>query len=116
MSKKNYNKISTEAAKANVESEMVETVEETVATTEPVVEDKIPEIKVFYGVVDNCDRLNVRVQPMKEAPVLEVITKGTEVEMHTTKTSGGFYDIQVQIPGKGKIHGFCMKKYITVKK
>lgn len=114
MSKKNYNKISTEAAKANVEPEKVETVKEEVV--EPIVENKIPEIKVFYGVVDNCTRLNVRVQPMKEAPVLDVIDKGTEVEMHTTKTSGGFYDIQVNIPGKGKIHGFAMKKYITIKK
>lgn len=114
MSKKNYNKISTEAAKANVEPEIVETATEEVV--ESVVEDKMPEIKVIYGVVDNCEKLNVRVQPMKDAPVLEVISKGTEVEIHTTKTSGGFYDIQVQIPGKGKIHGFCMKKYITIKK
>lgn len=113
MSKKNYNKISTEVAKANTE---VETVEETVVTTETVLEEKIPELKVFYGVVDNCDRLNVRVAPSKDSPVLAVITKGTKVEMHTTKTSDGFYDIQVQIPDMGKVHGFCMKKYITIKK
>lgn len=118
MSKKNYNKISTEAAKANVEAETVESVvEEAVITAEPIVE-VAPKEKVIYGVVDNCARLNVRSKPSTKSEVICVIPAGLKVVVSKMGTTGGFYEVHSVDNGEATegFHGFCMKKYITIKK
>lgn len=116
MSKKNYNKISTEAAKANAEVEKVEeTVIEEVA--EPVIE-AIPEVKVIYGIVANCAKLNVRSKPDIKSQVVCVVTAGLEVVVVEDEAYGDFYEVHSIDNGDATegFHGFCMKKYITIKK
>ena len=115
MSKKNYNKISTEAAKVNVEPEIVETVTEEVL--EPVVEES-PKVEVIYGVVDNCARLNVRSKPNIKSEVVCVIPAGLKVVVAKMGTTAGFYEVHSVDNGGATegFHGFAMKKYITIKK
>lgn len=116
MSKKNYNKISTEAAKANVE---VETTEETVIeeVIEPIVEEE-PKVEVIYGVVDNCARLNVRSKPNIKSEVVCVIPAGLKVVVEKADVHGNFYKVKSVDNGNASegFNGFCMKKYITIKK
>lgn len=107
--KKNYNKISTEKAKAEVVEE-VEAVVETVEAVE-VVEEVVEEPVVMIGVVANCEKLNVRSKPNVKSDVVCIITKGTEVEIQEANSSKDFYNVI----GDG-FNGFCMKKYISVKK
>lgn len=120
MSNKNYNKISTEAAKAHVEPEKVEetVMEETTETVvEPVIAEE-PKVEVIYGVVDNCARLNVRSKPNIKSEVVCVIPAGLKVVVAKMGTTGGFYEVHSVDNGEATegFHGFCMKKYITIKK
>lgn len=116
MSKKNYNKISTEAAKANVEAEIVEeTVTEEVV--EPIVEEE-PKVEVIYGIVDNCARLNVRSKPNIKSEVVCVIPAGLKVVVDKVDVKGNFYKVSSVNNGNASegFNGFCMKNYITIKK
>ena len=95
----NYNKMSEKSVK---DAEVVETVTETVA----------PPPEPVFGVVDNCSKLNVRVKPNKDADVVCVIAKGTEVLIDKSKSTKKFYKVESPT---GPIDGFCMKEYITIK-
>lgn len=63
------------------------------------------------GVVSNCDRLNVRTEPSVDATIVCEITKATEVEIDTEKSTDDFYKISTA----SGIDGYCMRKYITDK-
>ena len=109
--RKNYSKISTEGAKAKQTDET-----KIESSLEPEVTKKVehkPEVKTIKGVVDNCERLNVRTNPSLNAAVESVIDKGTEVEI--TDSYGDFYFVRTDTTTKG-INGWCMKKYIRVDK
>ena len=96
----NYNK--PETVVENVE----DVVEETVTQNTPVVEE--PEVKVVYGVVANCEKLNMRSKPSKQADVICILTKGDNVEIVETK--GEFYFVKSE-----DSQGFCMKEFIEIK-
>lgn len=116
-SKKNYNKISTDAAKANVETKnVVETAEE--PETKVEVKEEAPAIKVTYGVVSGCDRLNVRSKPNIKSDVICTILKGTEVVVAESGSTKDFYEVHSkdQANSTEGFHGFCMKQYVTIKK
>lgn len=98
----NYNKMSEKSVKETKTVETVGTVEETVA----------PPPEPVFGVVDNCTKLNVRVKPNKDADVVCVIAKGTEVIIEKEKSTKKFYKVYSPT---GPIDGFCMKEYITIK-
>ena len=120
MSKKNYNKISTEAAKANVEAETVtEEVVETVSepVVEPIIEEE-PKVEVIYGIVDNCSRLNVRSKPNIKSEVVCVIPAGFKVVVDKVDVKGNFYKVSSVNNGNASegFNGFCIKNYITIKK
>jgi uncharacterized protein YgiM (DUF1202 family) len=95
--KKNYNKISTEAAENQVKEEVVETPTE---QTSP-----IP-----VGVVANCKKLNVRKKPDLGAKVIKVLDVNDEVEI-IDGADKDFYEVALSKGTKG----FCMKKYIKIK-
>lgn len=101
---KNHNK--PETVVENVE----DVVEETVTQNTPVVEE--PEVKVVYGVVANCEKLNMRSEPSKQADVIRILTKGDEVRIVETK--GEFYAVSVDNGTEG-LNGFCMKEFIEIK-
>lgn len=97
---KNYNK--PETVVENVE----EVVEETATQNVPVVEE--PEVKVVYGVVANCEKLNMRSKPSKQADVICILTKDDNVEIVETK--GEFYFVKSE-----DSQGFCMQEFIKLK-
>lgn len=108
MSKKNYNKISTEKVKTVdevVEEAVLETVEEVVETAEAVVEEA-PVVKPeIVGVVVGCSKLNIRKEPGLNAAIVGTLNAGDKVIIH--ETVGEFYRI-----GSPE---YCMKKFISIK-
>lgn len=109
--RKNYSKISTEGAKSKPteETKIESTLDQ--ETTEKVENKSTPKIR--KGVVDNCERLNVRTNPSITAAIDTVIEKGTEVEI--TESNGDFYFVRKDSSTEG-FNGWCMKKYISVMK
>lgn len=108
MSKKNYNKISTERAKA-----VEEVVEEAVleAVEEEVVENVVKETPVkkpVIGVVVGCSKLNIRKEPSLNADILLTVDAGEQLIIH--ETVGDFYKV-----GNPEIGEYCMKKFISIK-
>lgn len=71
---------------------------------EPVVQ------KTLSGVVIDCDRLNIRESPKKDAAVVCTIPRGTVVTVDKTESARGFYKVCL-VSG---IEGFCMKQYISI--
>lgn len=64
-----------------------------------------------YGVVTDCERLNVRVKPgLVGTKVVCVIDTGTKVEIDESASTEEWYKVTLD---NGK-YGYCMKKYITV--
>ena len=121
--KKKYNNYSKMANEPKTE-EVIETstLEEAVAVdaetvTEPVEEIPVVEpVKVKYGEVVNCTKLNVRWSPDAKADIIGTIDKGTTVEIQGTKTTNGFYEVEVFMPAPRKVKGYCMKKFIKINK
>lgn len=99
-SKKNYNKISTEA----------KTADEEIVKEEVVTEEPTNEVETLTGIVCNCKKLNVRKKADLEAKVLRVLDENDEVEVIDGTDTKDFYEIKL-----GKSTGFCMKKYIKIK-
>ena len=67
-------------------------------------EELKPEVKT--GRVVNCQLLNVRKRPKRDAEILRVIAKDDEVEI--LNTSGEFLRVQLS----DGTYGFCMTTYI----
>lgn len=112
MAKKNYNSMSKTAN--NVEETKTEiNVEETAKVEKE-------ETKKVFGIVSNCERLNVRVHPNIKSEVLAVIRKGVEVEITTIPSTKDFYPVTVKVNDSESedqyVNGYCMKKYISIKK
>lgn len=78
--------------------------------TKPVdkVSEEVKETKQRIGIVSNCERLNVRKNPEKDADVLCVLEVGSEVMV--TDDISEFYKV---ITGAG-IEGYCIKQFIKV--
>ena len=116
----NYSKMANEPKKEEVvETSTLEEVEaaEAETVTEPVEDIPVVEaVKVKYGEVVNCTKLNVRWHPDAKADIIGTIDKGTTVEIHDTKTTNGFYEVQVFMPAPRKVKGYCMKKFIRITK
>lgn len=76
-------------------------------TEEPVVEEK----KDIIGIVDGCDRLNVRKEPSKESDIVCVVDKLTELNIDSEKSTDEFFKV-ITLSG---VEGYCMKKFIKIK-
>lgn len=74
---------------------------------EPVVEEK----KDIIGIVDGCDRLNVRKEPSKESDIVCVVDKLTELNIDSEKSTDEFFKV-ITLSG---VEGYCMKKFIKIK-
>ena len=85
-----------------------EVIEEVVEEVEAVTEEVIP--KPVIGVVSNCDRLNVREKPFKEANVLTILGGGCDVIINEHLSTETFYHVQT----RHGIQGFCQKDYISI--
>ena len=91
---------------ATYEKEVLQVVEE------HIVEVEQEEVKDVIGIVFGCDKLNVRKEPSKEAQVLCVLDKTSEVKIDMkANTTPDFYKV---VTATG-VEGYCMSKYILVK-
>ena len=95
----------------NEDEEEVEK-EPEVKENEEVNEDENSEIK--NAVVVNCAKLNVRKEPNKEAEVLCIIDKNTEITVDVVNSTEDFYKVFTS-SNETLIEGYCVKKFIEVK-
>lgn len=117
MAHKNYNQMSNKSNKQNkVETkEVIETVE-TVEVVEPievpevVIEETEPEAVEY--VVTNCEKLNVRKNPSLSAKVECVVAAQSVVVVFPD----GSNDEWAEVATESGNYGYCMKKYLTLKK
>lgn len=66
----------------------------------------------MIGVVTDCMKLNVRKAPNTNAEVIAVIPALTEVVIDTDESDDAFYKVHTY----AGICGFCMKKFIAVRR
>lgn len=100
-------------------------VEETVTTgyvetvTEAVDTDISSELDVgepdtandwVFGIVEGCVKLNVRMAPDTEAPVVTVIDAGTTLKTFPAMGTKDFYCVRTE----SGVNGYCMKKFIRL--
>lgn len=90
-----------EAMEEVVEEDCVEEIEEIKEVSAPVI-----------GVVAGCKKLNVRCEGKAGADVVCEIAEATEVVIDEKESTEDFYKICTEAGAEG----FCMKKYITLKK
>ena len=107
MSKKNYNKISTDKVKA-----AEEVVEEIVEEVEVVEEPEITEPECFEGTVVGCAKLNVRAEPKSDAKVECVIPAGAIVVMFPDQSNDEWFNVVTE----AGVEGYCMKKFVSINK
>lgn len=110
---RNYNAMSNKPKETTYEP-----TEETLVTEGNVVDDSpsyvAPETAVeppeepVYGVVANCDRLNVRSKPTKNSEVVTVIKADMDVAIIPSKSTEDWYYIALW-------DGYVMKEFIKLK-
>jgi hypothetical protein len=105
MAKRNYSKISTKPEVEQTPVTEPETVEESIAPTEP------EEIKEIIGVVTGCGKLNVRQSPSVSADVLCEVSLKTELVIDLDRSNDGWFSVCTP----AGIEGFCMRKFVEVK-
>ena len=90
----------------------VDNAEFPVSTTVEVVEE-IPEVVVpesKEGMVTDCVKLNVRLEPNSDADVVGQINASTKLEVYENESTEDFYKICTH----SGVEGYCMKKFITI--
>ena len=111
MSNRNYTNYSKPAKKApqpEVPLEVNKAIEE-IETIAPIAPE--PK-KTVRGVVVGCYNLNVRTGPRKDFDVICEIPSESEVEIDESESFADFYKICTA----SGVEGFCMKKFIEVRK
>ena len=85
---------------------------ETQPVQEPEVklENDIPQTPIRIGVVNGCEKLNVRKGPSKQTNPAFIITKGTKVKV--LEELPDWYKITT---ANGKINGYCMAEFIELR-
>ena len=104
----NYSKQGKKVPRPEVPIDVNEEVKETEIIAPIAPEPK----KTVRGVVVGCFNLNVRTGPSKDFDVICEIPSDSEVEIDESESSGDFYKICTA----SGVEGFCMKKFIEVKK
>lgn len=77
---------------------------------EPVVAEKTP--KLVTGTVVDCQRLNVRMQMHLGAKILCELPVASKVRVLVDEKHDEWYHVFTE----SGVEGFCMKKYISIKK
>lgn len=81
---------------------------------EVTVEEPIPEAitakPLKTGIVQNCNRLNLRKEPSKKSDILCVIRKATELMIESDFIDGEWYRVYTS----AGIGGYCMKEFIKI--
>lgn len=86
--------------------------EESVESIEEITETEMSESSKVYGVVTDCLRLNIRMKPDKEAEVATIVTCLDEIEVDLDASTDEWYAVCTA----AGIEGFCMKKFIAIRR
>lgn len=90
----------------------VENIEET-TPVEVTVDAPVEEnVSAYTGTIRCCDKLNVREEPTINAKVLCKLDKNSEVTVVKSESTKEFYKVYTSTG----VSGYCMKKYLSVKK
>lgn len=84
-------------------------------TEEPVTVEEVvsaPTEPPISGIVSNCNKLNVRSAPTKEAKVICIIDAKTKIIIDPDTSTDDWFHVYLT-EGDGT-EGFCMKEFITV--
>lgn len=112
---KDYTKYSnreqrTEAKLIREAQTAVDNTEFSVNVSEPVVED-IPEVvEPKQGVVVDCVKLNVRMEPSSNSEIVGQINASSNLEVYEDESTEEFYKICTY----SGVEGYCMKKFIHI--
>ena len=68
---------------------------------------------ILSGVVNGCDKLNIRKEPSMNAEIVDIINKGTIVNINKDLSTEEFYKINIHNDIK-TIDGYCLKKFIVL--
>lgn len=109
--RKEYNKSQTD----KVEEELVEELDERIEDNEEAEEEKQQEEtqnqpEPVYGVVHNCEKLNVRKRPSKDSEIVFVLNEGSEISIDEENSTEEWYSI-THVSG---VEGFCMKQFVSI--
>lgn len=87
----------------------VDNAEFPVVTDEVSVEDNIPYV-AKEGVVVDCVKLNVRMEPSSNSEVIGQINASSNLEVYENESTEEFYKICTH----SGVEGYCMKKFIHI--
>ena len=109
--RKEYNKSQTD----KVEEELVEELDERIEDNNEAEEEKQQEEtktqpEPVYGVVHNCEKLNVRKQPSKDSEIVFVLNEGSEISIDEENSTEERYSIT----HASGVEGFCMKQFVAM--
>ena len=106
MSKKDYTRYSNQPANHEKSQNGVQN---PIREPEPAKQEEPVKVK-RVGTVVNCDLLNVRERPSRNAAILCMLSCDSEIEI--LDEVGAFYKVLTELD----LEGFCMKDYINVRK
>ena len=103
MSKRDYTKFSKVIKPVEVETPVVQEVVEEPVEVEPE--------KPVVGVVTNCLKLNVRVEPKPTAEVLCVLERNSELSIDKAESTEAYYKVCTA----AGLEGYCVKFFVKIK-
>lgn len=106
---KDYTKFSKEQTKIEVPEVRAE-VTPAIVNVE-VMEEPKPEPQVI-GVVTECEKLNVRRGSLMASPVLCTVNRGAKLVIDEKESTNEFY----RVCTADGVKGYCVKKFINIKK
>jgi uncharacterized protein YgiM (DUF1202 family) len=65
--------------------------------------------KIVTGVVANCQKLNIRMEPNTDAEIVTVLNAGTEIEINVDESNDKWFSI-CTVSG---VKGYCMRKFVN---
>lgn len=75
-----------------------------------VAEQPEPLDESTFGVVANCELLNVRVAPDKDSEILTTVEQGDEIMIDLNTSTDDFYSVCTETG----VEGYCMKQFVEV--
>jgi uncharacterized protein YgiM (DUF1202 family) len=105
---------------SNSKEKKVETIKEESAKEDTInlkviteeYETPTAEVTKKVGIVVGCQDLNVRAEPSIEAEIVSILHRDSEVSVHEKTSTEEFYKVGTS----AGIDGYCMRRYIKIKK
>lgn len=93
-----------------VEPEQESTVEEPKFEGPMAVEPEVVAPKYLTGIVTDCAKLNVRMDPHPTSTILGVVVAETELIVSEVESTNDFYKVCTP----AGLEGYCMKRFVTI--